>query len=152
VLLLAMQGLGKPGVHQIKMLEWGLSAIFCPGKNPMPRGVVLPDTIRFAYTVVDVGSRRAAASEGKKSAQSELEKLLTPAPVNPTQFIPKDLIHDAILNAPISWYGGSMFPGTLEDQFVKYTYPAEGCSEVHMIWTDTPCWQFLRKGAPKPQD
>ena len=32
------------------------------------------------------------------------------------------------------------FPGVVEEQFVKYTYPAKGCSEVHMIWTDTPCW------------
>ncbi len=23
---------------------------------------------------------------------------------------------------------------------MKYTYPAPGCSEVHMIWTDSPCW------------
>jgi trimethylamine-N-oxide reductase (cytochrome c) len=28
----------------------------------------------------------------------------------------------------------------VEDQFVKYKYPEDGCSEVHMIWTDTPCW------------
>ena len=26
-----------------------------------------------------------------------------------------------------------------EDQFKKYVYPAEGCSEIHMIWTDSPC-------------
>ena len=29
---------------------------------------------------------------------------------------------------------------TLESQFTKFTYPAPGCSEIHMIWTDTPCW------------
>ena len=28
----------------------------------------------------------------------------------------------------------------LEDQFVKYKYPVDGCSEIHMIWSDTPCW------------
>ena len=29
-----------------------------------------------------------------------------------------------------------------EDQFVKYTYPIpkeEGGTEIHMMWTDTPC-------------
>jgi trimethylamine-N-oxide reductase (cytochrome c) len=56
------------------------------------------------------------------------------------QIIPKDMIHDAILNPPITWWGNGRFMSALEDQFIKYTYPAEGCSEVHMIWTDTPCW------------
>jgi trimethylamine-N-oxide reductase (cytochrome c) len=139
VLLLAMQGLGKPGAHQVKMLEWGLSGIWHPRRSPMPIGLVLPNLIRFPYTVNDIKSIRASAIE-KGEARSELEKLITPVPVNPTQFIPKNLIHEAILNPPISWYGNSTFPGTVEDQFVKYTYPAKGCSEVRMIWTDTPCW------------
>jgi len=140
VLLLAMQGLGKPGAHQLKMLEWGLSAIWYSKRSPMPLGKVYPQMLRIAYTIMEVGSRRASASDGGGAVLSELEKITTPVPINPTQFIPKDLIHDAILNPPISWYGNSTFPGTLEDQFVKYTYPAKGCSEVHMIWTDTPCW------------
>jgi len=140
VLLLAMQGLGKPGVHQVKMLEWGLSAIWNHKRSPMPVGEVLPDMVRYAYTISDVGSIRASAVEADEPGRSELDKLITPVKINPKQFIPKDLIHDAILNPPISWYGNSTFPGTVEDQFVKYTYPAQGCSEVHMIWTDTPCW------------
>jgi anaerobic selenocysteine-containing dehydrogenase len=140
VLLLAMQGLGKPGVHQVKMIEWGFFVVTAESRAPMPLGIVFPHVLRFAYSITEIGSSRAARSEKKGEARSELEKLTTPAPINPTQFIPKDLIHDAILNAPISWYGNSTFPGTIEDQFVKYTYPAEGCSEVHMIWTDTPCW------------
>jgi trimethylamine-N-oxide reductase (cytochrome c) len=73
-------------------------------------------------------------------ARSDIEKIFVTVPNITKQFIPKDLIHDAILNPPISWYGNSTFPGFVEDQFVKYTYPAEGCSEVHMIWTDSPCW------------
>jgi molybdopterin guanine dinucleotide-containing S/N-oxide reductase-like protein len=138
VLLLAMQGLGKPGVHQVKMIEWGYGD---PVKgSPMPMGAVTPQMLKHAYCIKEIGSRRADASVGKEKMQSKLEKLLTPAPVNPTQCIPKNLIHEAILNPPISWYGNSTFPGTLEDQFVKYTYPAKGCSEVHMIWTDSPCW------------
>ncbi len=140
VLLLAMQGLGKPGAHQVKMLEWGLSNLWNRKGNPMPEGVVSPRLLRLAYTVSDVKSRRAMAAETEGAERSELEKLFTPVPINPTQFIPKDLIHDAILRPPISWYGNSTFNGPLEDQFVKYTYPAKGCSEVHMIWTDTPCW------------
>jgi anaerobic selenocysteine-containing dehydrogenase len=140
VLLLAMQGLGKPGAHQAKMLEWGLEAIWHPGRGPMPISVISPALMKYAYTISDVGGKRAADVEEKGEARPELEKLITPVPLNPTQFIPKDLIHEAILNPPISWYGNTTFPGTIEDQFVKHTYPAEGCSEVHMIWTDTPCW------------
>jgi trimethylamine-N-oxide reductase (cytochrome c) len=139
VLLLAMQGLGKPGVHQAKMIEWGLSALWYHGANPMPAGVIFPQMLSNAYTILDVKSKRAFLADRKDAGWSEIEKLLTPAPINPTQFIPKNLIHEAILNPPISWYGNSTFPGWLADQFVKYTYPVEGCSEVHMIWTDTPC-------------
>lgn len=114
VLLLSMQGLGKPGVHQAKMIEWGL--FFQMMQNQMPRGEVYPKLLRVAHDGKAMGTE------------------------TPKQFIPKDLIHDAILNPPISWYGNSTFPGMLDDQFVQYTYPADGCSEVRMIWTDTPCW------------
>jgi molybdopterin guanine dinucleotide-containing S/N-oxide reductase-like protein len=114
VLLLAMQGLGKPGAHQAKMIEWGL---FFPWmQSPMPRGEIYPKVLRVAHNGLALGGK------------------------TPKQFIPKDLIHEAILNPPISWYGASSFPGMLEDQFIKHTYPAKGCSEIHMIWTDTPCW------------
>ena len=140
VLLLAMQGLGKPGTHQLKMLEWGIGGMWHPKGSPMPTAKLSPHFIRPAYSVTEVGSKRVAPMDHRISAQNELAKLITPAPVDPKQFIPKNLIHEAILNAPISWYGNSTFPGSVEDQFVKYTYPAKGCSEVHMIWTDSPCW------------
>jgi trimethylamine-N-oxide reductase (cytochrome c) len=64
----------------------------------------------------------------------------TPKGMRPLQIIAKDLIHEAILNPPISWYGTTLWSEPVEDQFVQYTYPAKGCSEIHMIWTDTPCW------------
>ncbi len=138
VLLLAMQGLGKPGTHQFKMLEWGISGLWHPKGSPLPAPGHYPRFLRPAYTITEVGDPASALDQ--RTTRTELEKLMTPAPVNPKQFIPKDLIHEAILNPPISWYGNSTFPGTVEDQFVKYTYPAKGCSEVHMIWTDSPCW------------
>jgi trimethylamine-N-oxide reductase (cytochrome c) len=136
VFLLAMQGLGRPGVHQAKMIEWSAP----PGSSPMPSGVMSPMMLRHSYTMPEIGGNRARSMDEKGEARSELEKLFTPAPINATQVIPKDLIHEALLNPPVSWYGNSTFIGPVEDQFVKYTYPAEGCSEVHMIWTDSPCW------------
>ena len=139
-LLLAMQGLGKRGVHQAKMIEYALSALWFDGRSPIPAGMITPQMLRHAYTVLEVKSNRATLSDTPGSGRTELERIFTPAPINPKQFIPKNLIHEAILNPPITWFGNSTFPGRLEDQFVKYTYPAPGCSEIHMIWTDSPCW------------
>ncbi len=137
VLLLAMQGLGKPGAHQVKMIEW---ATFDAKNTPMPGGIIAPRNFIHAYNVTKIGPRADGALDASEGQASELERLMTPAPINPQQIIPKDLVHDAILHPPISWYGNTTFPGKLENQFVNYTYPAEGCSEVHMIWTDSPCW------------
>jgi len=115
VLLLAMQGLGKPGVHQAQTVGWGF--LEDPERCPWPRGTVMPSA---------------------KAAYHGAEPRFFAAP--PKQIIPKTLIPEAILNPPISWYGTTLLVEQLEDQFRKYTYPVEGCSEIHMIWTDSPCW------------
>jgi molybdopterin guanine dinucleotide-containing S/N-oxide reductase-like protein len=117
VYLLAMQGLGKPGCNQVKMQEWGL---WHDMKDyPTPRPMVYPKVIKAHR------GAWAAASVGKAL---------------PDQILPKCLIHEAILNPPLSWYGTTVANEPLEDQFKKYVYPVEGCSEVHMIWSDTPSW------------
>jgi trimethylamine-N-oxide reductase (cytochrome c) len=74
---------------------------------------------------------------GSNPEMLELTKI-TKTP--PTQFIPKCLVHDAILNPPVSWWGLRAFLEPAGEQFTNYTYPAPGCSEIHMIWTDSPCW------------
>ena len=107
VLLLAMQGLGKPGATQLKMVEWSHHQTNC-----LPR------------SLVNISMR--AAFRGGSSR-------------NVKQFVPKTMVHEAILNPPISWYGVRLH-GPVEDQFKKSMYPVEGCSEIHMIWTDSPCW------------
>jgi trimethylamine-N-oxide reductase (cytochrome c) len=113
VLLLAMQGLGKPGCNQAKMIEWGLFELVSQIANPKPK--VLPNLMK-AY----MGGH--------------------PRDTNHPSFIPKTLIHEAILNPPLTWYGNESETPSRENQFIQYRYPAEGCSEVHMIWTDSPCW------------
>jgi molybdopterin guanine dinucleotide-containing S/N-oxide reductase-like protein len=128
VCLLGMQGLGKPGSHFIKMIEWGL--FFDKGWLPMPQGIELPD--------VNAGGRgqRVVSPAVKRGADFDKEE----EGWNwPKQFIPKTLIHDAILNPPLTWYGATSARFTREDQFVQYKYPVDGCSEIHMIWSDTPC-------------
>ncbi len=132
-LLLAMQGLGKPGVHQVKMFEWGLRSE--KGSNPMPLSTLTPQ-VSFAYQGRVYATSEQWAEQVKKDSESH--KLT--GVVIPKQFIPKNLIPDALLHPPISWYSTTLARSPLEDQFTKYTYPVEGCSEVHMVWTDSPCW------------
>ena len=36
-------------------------------------------------------------------------------------------------------HGSSLQSTPASEQFIKYEYPAKGCSPIHMIWTDTPC-------------
>jgi len=131
VLNLAMQGIGKPGRHFFKMLEWGL---WCQQEQyPMPQAAVMPNVM--AACQGQVGSAIISAEDG-----SELKDLHA----KPKQIIAKDLVHEAILNPPISWQGDTSAASPVEDQFLKYTYPSEGCSEIHMIWSDSPslvtCW------------
>jgi molybdopterin guanine dinucleotide-containing S/N-oxide reductase-like protein len=131
VCLLGMQGLGKPGRHMFTTIEWGLMGApegsppkFAFGKSvPVPRHLVYPTL---------AAANRAGSLVGGL----------------PPQFIPKDKIHNAINDAtpehPITWYGTTQSRELTEDQFVQYKYPADGCSEIHMIWTDSPslmtCW------------
>jgi molybdopterin guanine dinucleotide-containing S/N-oxide reductase-like protein len=130
ILLLAMQGLGKPGVHQVKMLEWGRRNLRIT--DPMPAGMIIPQ-VSSSYR----GAMYAIDGSKEKTSQTPSKENLVEIP---KQIIAKDLIHDALLHPPISWYGTTLSRAPVEDQFIKYQYPAEGCSEIHMIWTDSPCW------------
>ncbi len=126
VCLLGMQGVGKPGRHLLTTIEWGLFGNLNPpewsfGKTiPVPRHALYPNL--------------APISRGFAVVGSDL----------PKQIISKVLIHEALLNPPLKWYGNTLCRQLTEDQFKQYEYPAKGCSEIHMIWTDTPalmtCW------------
>jgi anaerobic selenocysteine-containing dehydrogenase len=133
VLLLAMQGLGRPGSHQVKMLEWGRRSLNI--SNPMPLPAYIPKVISV-YTGAMNFTTSGQPGKDKGVGDKDVSR-----GINVTrQFLPKDLIHEAILNPPLLWYGTTSATSPLEDQFVQYSYPAEGCSEIHMIWTDSPCW------------
>jgi len=113
VICLAMQALGKPGCNQSKMIEWGLLDNFEQMSPPAPS--VLTHLVE-AYT----GS--------------------TPMETNHPSFLPKTLVPKAILEGACDWWGNEHEFTSRENQFVHYNYPAEGCSRVHMIWTDSPSW------------
>ncbi|MBP1707252.1 MAG: molybdopterin oxidoreductase, partial [Chloroflexi bacterium] len=115
VILLGMQGLGKPGIHQAAMIF----------RNGMPR-------------VEGIGGN---IFQNPGFAEISKPHQIT-AYVATKQHIPKTLIHKAIPNPPVSYWGTGAIQTTVDNQFKKYTYPIpqeEGGGEVHMIWTDSPC-------------
>jgi molybdopterin guanine dinucleotide-containing S/N-oxide reductase-like protein len=113
VLCLAMQGLGRPGCNQSKMIEWGLLDDYEQESPPAPS--IMPN-LHAAYT----GG--------------------TPMDTCHPSFIPKSLIPKALLDGHAEWYGNEHEMAHRTDQFVYYNYPAEGCSKIHMVWTDSPSW------------
>jgi molybdopterin guanine dinucleotide-containing S/N-oxide reductase-like protein len=121
VILLGMQGLGKPGVHQSQIAYGG-----------MPRNIL--------------GGMGHMGMFENLSKSPAGERLLKPHKTTPTawgkQLIPKTLIERALSNPPVNFWGTGGHETEVEDQFVKYTYPIskeEGGTEIHMMWTDTPC-------------
>lgn len=120
--LLAMHGLGKPGVHQCIITYLGMPRSTIPAGN--------------RYTWVGMASDFALTD---RIFQSHTHG----ARVSQKQFFPKTLFKEAILNPPITFWGTSENFAKVENQFIKYTYPNPkedgGNSEIHMIWCDNPC-------------
>ena len=112
VLCLAMQGLGKPGCNQSKMIEWGLHH----------------DVEQVSPPASSVFTSVLAGYTGG-----------TPGDTNP-DFVPKSLVPKAILEGSVEWWGAEQEFAPRENQFVRYRYPAEGSSRIHLIWTDSPSW------------
>ncbi|MFC1941697.1 molybdopterin-dependent oxidoreductase [Chloroflexota bacterium] len=112
-ILLGMQGLGGPGVHQSQISYTG-----------MPRAEGIRSTRFFNPKLsprITTPTRTTIAAWGK-------------------QLLPKTLIQEGIFSPPLTFMGNGGIESPTEDQFVKYTYPNEkGGTEIHMIWTDTPC-------------
>jgi molybdopterin guanine dinucleotide-containing S/N-oxide reductase-like protein len=118
--LLAMQGLGKPGQHSFSIIN---RAVFGsedhPAFPPSPGSIINNPSVNIR-----------AAYRG-----------YSPFPYIkiPKQIIPKTMVHDAILKGHFVIHGSSLQSSPASEQFIRYEYPAKGCSPIHMIWTDTPC-------------
>ncbi len=116
VCLLGMQGLGGPGRHHHQITYFGL-----------PRSNGLSGTF---FWNPDLADRLRTPS-------------LTTINAWQKQLIPKTYIHDAIeASEPMTFYGSGAIEVDTKDQFKKYVYPIpkkEGGTEIHMIWSDTPC-------------
>ena len=115
-ILLGMQGLGGPGVHQWQFSYFG-----------MPRAEALDNFRYFNPTLSD---------HLRTPVRSSVDAW-------GTQNIPKTLIQEAILNPETIHFSGTGAQNAeTEDQFIDYQFPEpeeEGGSRLHMIWTDTPC-------------
>jgi molybdopterin guanine dinucleotide-containing S/N-oxide reductase-like protein len=122
-ILLGMQGLGKPGVNQFQIgFNPGMPRAYMPGK---------PDAGRIVVGLKDANEKIMPLMLFKFTANCFTK-----------QAIPKTYLQDAILNPPITFWGTGGLSERPQNQFVKYQYPIpaeEGGTEIHMIWTDTPC-------------
>jgi anaerobic selenocysteine-containing dehydrogenase len=115
VLCLAMQGLGKPGANQAKMIEWALE--LKPEYQSAPKPM-WPTDMKAAY----MGSGPPEFSPNAAA-------------------IPKTLVPKLILEGKGEWYGNRYgMRSDRDEQFVQYKYPEDNCSKIHMIWTDSPSW------------
>ncbi len=123
ICLLGMQGVGKPGCNQLTFVEGSFLGNYLrarEGKGRMmgqqtPRGV-----------------SRAMVNQAYRG--------YIPFMWKEKQVIPKTMLHDAILEGSYDIYGSSDQMDPVEDQFKRYVYPLPGKSEVHMLWSDTPCF------------
>lgn len=124
VCLLVMQGLGKPGAGQVNFMDLGLFGI--DDIYPLPRSECQPDmnSVYHGWAML----------------------------TEPVNFIPKTLIPQAIMNPPVHWSGGHVIAGMpAQDQFIEWDFPQPGAGELHMIWTDSPCWQTCWNGGNEMQ-
>jgi trimethylamine-N-oxide reductase (cytochrome c) len=120
VALLGMQAVGKPGRNQFRYIEW----LLYYGRNNSP----LP--LSETYTSL-MNAFNGWMVHGSNLGDS---------------FITKVKLHKAILNGHEDWYGNTLCSTETEDQFVHYGYPIEGAQQIHMIWSDTPCWTTCWNG------
>jgi anaerobic selenocysteine-containing dehydrogenase len=113
-ILLGMQGLGRPGVHQCQLTV-----------NGMPRA----EGVRGHLYYPVLGDRLTKPSRTTIASWGR-------------QLLPKTLVHKAIPYKNLTFMGNGAIESEPEDQFKKYEYPLpreQGGTHIHMIWTDTPC-------------
>jgi len=118
--LLAMQGIGKPGVQMVYHLGMVDPSFMNmdPDKLPLVGRFIPPQALPAGVLV-----------QGPPGAYGEIT----------ANFMPKTIVPDGVLNPPVTWYGSAAFGAPPEDQFVKYRFPPEGYPEIHMIWNENGC-------------
>jgi len=152
-MLLGMRALGSPGVHQAKLVEignWNVNFAI-PFQGEYTSGIPhISDMLRPVDGDAPEVNMIRYGHPAQLERAPELADLLTQHAA-PLQYIPRCLIHRAILEGKAEWYGLQAFltgqiarannyrPPMGEAQFEIKHYPRPGLSRVHMIWTDSPC-------------
>jgi trimethylamine-N-oxide reductase (cytochrome c) len=119
VILLGMQGLGKPGINQ--------------------------NSVEGAPSVTARLNFRPAGPRGRFGKFSGAAAGVYPIPA--TQIISRLVLAGGILDGTAYTWGNTARNSPAEDQFIKYTYPVseeEGGARIRLIWQDhacqTACW------------
>jgi anaerobic selenocysteine-containing dehydrogenase len=152
--MLGMQGLGKPGVHQLALATGSaapradISSFGAPPAggdeaDPNSPGGAEPPSPPERSGAVPMLPLSQWQSIFKDMRNNRISRPHVATGVSfSKQGIPKTLIQDAILSPPVKYWGTGAILAPVEDQFIEYTYPIpaeEGGTEIHMIWTDSPC-------------
>ena len=124
ILLLAMQGIGKPGTGQFTVIAFGEFGF--DEANPLPRSEQI-------FSIPD-------AYHGWLETEDN------------SVFIPKTLIPQAIMGEPLEWNGHVICTSLRADQFNHFDYDPPKDPLLRMIWSDTPCWTTCWNGGYKMQD
>jgi hypothetical protein len=158
VFLLAMQGLGKPGSHQVKMMEWGLSGCGGPKARRCPTDHDAADADHSLHYYQNRGRSVDGIidEKGDEPGTGGADDAGTDQPDadDPQKPDPRSDFKSAdklVRQLDI--------PGVYGRPVREYTFPKEGCSEIHMIWTDIAVLdhllerqQLIHQGNEKPQD
>ena len=149
--MVGFMGAGMRGTYsteptRIQTCAEGMQGYGAPGRNRYNIGGGLPS--RAGNIAFDRRMNQEDPAPARGLEESEVPQDY----FRSRQFIPKTLIHEAILNPPITWHGVSSPWMMASDQAREFTFPipeSEGGTDIHMIWTDTPCWTTCWNGGNK---
>lgn len=123
ICLLGMQGLGKHGCNQLTFIEGSFLGSYLRMREGKGRQMGQQTPCGVSRAIVHAAYRGYQPFMWKEK-----------------QVIPKPMLHEVILKGHYDIYGSSDQMDPVEDQFKNYVYPLPGKSEVHMLWSDTPCF------------
>ncbi len=123
VALLGMQALGKPGANQFKFIEWSLFGM--QSVTPLPPSVEIPSCAPAFRGEVLGAPQPHSQDDDPESHHRPARAMVRPYRCGPAARGP---VRRAL------------------------TFPLEGKERIHMIWSDTPCWETCWNGGNEMQE
>ncbi len=118
VYLMAMQGVGAPGRHTVKFIEWVLFGM--SSCSPVPPSKFVPSTASV-YNGIMIGKPTGS-------------------------FVPKTLVHKVLRGEHVTWYGHGTAANDRPDQFERFEFPRPGDREIRMVWADSAAFATSLNG------